>query len=95
MFKRMPFRLKMAPRVFVIETKMNQKFERCERIVGIADDIVIFGTTMEEHDQSMYGVLKRCSSRGLKLHPDRYFVEQEKVRFCGVFCGQHMIQLES
>ena len=72
----------MAPHVF--DTKINQKFERWEGIVGIADDIVIFGTTIEENDQSMHGVLKWCNGRGLKLHPERYFVEQEKVRFCGV-----------
>ena len=40
-FKRMPFGLKMSQDVF--QTKIDQTFEGCEGVVGIADDIVVFG----------------------------------------------------
>ena len=37
----MPFGLKMSQDVF--QTKIDQTFEGCEGVVGIADDIVVLG----------------------------------------------------
>ena len=61
-------------------------------MAGIADDIVVFGKTSEEHDQNMHGMLRRCQDTGLKLNPDKCFVKQEKIRFFGVDCSQDGIQ---
>jgi len=55
-------------------------------VAGIADDIVVFGTTSDEHDRNMHGMLRRCQDTGLKLKPDKFFVKQEKIRFYGVVC---------
>ena len=55
-FKRMPFGLKMSQDVF--QTKIDQTFESCEGVIRIADDIVVFGKTVEEHDCNMHGMLK-------------------------------------
>ena len=40
-FNRMPFGLKMSQDIF--QTKIDQTFEGCEGVAGIADDIVVFG----------------------------------------------------
>ena len=61
-------------------------------MAGIADDIVIFGKTSEEHDRNMHGMLRRCQDTGLKLKPDKCFVKQEKFKFYGVVCSQGGIQ---
>ena len=42
----------------VFQTKIDQTFECCEGLVGIADDIVVFGKTDEAHDHNMHGILK-------------------------------------
>ena len=42
----------------------------------------------------MHGVLKRCNGTGIKLTPDKYFVEIEKIRVFGVVFGQDMIQVD-
>ena len=76
-FKRMHFGLKMSQDVF--QTKIDQTFEGCEGVVGIADDIVVFGKTTEKHDRNMHAMLNRCIDTGLKLNPDKCFVKQEKV----------------
>lgn len=59
--------------------------------------LLIVGTTTEEHDQSMHGMLRHPDTLTLtlKLHPDRYFVEKGKERFSGLVCGQRMIQVVS
>lgn len=85
-FKRMPFGLKMSQDIF--QVKIDQTFEGCEGVVGIADDIVISGKTEEEHDHNIHAMIKRCKETGLKLNPDKCFIKQEKIKFYGIICGQ-------
>ena len=54
----MPFGLQMSQDI--VQTKIDHTFEGCEGVAGIADDIVVFGTTSEEHDRNMHGMLRRC-----------------------------------
>ena len=89
-FNRMPFGLKMSQDIF--QTKIDQTFEGCQGVAGIADDIVVFGKTIEDHDRNMHGMLERCQGTGLKLNPEKCFVKQEKIRFYGVVCGKEGIQ---
>ena len=65
-FKRMSFGLKMSQDVF--QSKIDQTFEGCNGVVGIADDIVVFGKTTEEHDENLHGMMERCQNTGLKLN---------------------------
>jgi len=86
----MPFGLKMSQDIF--QTKIDQTFEARKGVAGIADDIVVFGTTSEEHDRNMHGMLRRCQDTGLKLNPDKCLVKQEKIGFYDVICSQDRIQ---
>ena len=63
-FNRMPFGLKMSQDIF--QTKIDPTFEGCKGVTGIADNIVVFGKTSEEHDSNMHGMLRRCQDTGLK-----------------------------
>ena len=82
------FKFQMSQDIF--QTKIDQTFEGCEGVAGIADDS--FGKTSEEHDRDMHGMLRRCQDTGLKLNPEKCFVKQEKTRFYGVVCSQDGIQ---
>ena len=62
----MPFGLKMSQDVF--QSKIDQTFEGCEGVIGIADDIAIAGKSEEEHDRRLHEVMGRCRSTGLKLN---------------------------
>ena len=46
----MHFSLKIAQDVF--QTKMDRTFEGCKGVVGIVDEIVVFGKINEEHDRT-------------------------------------------
>ena len=63
----MPFSLKIAQDVF--ETKMDQTFEGCKGVVGIADEILVFGKINEEHDCNIHAMLKRFLDTALELNP--------------------------
>ena len=66
-FRRMPFILKIAQEAF--QTKMDQTFEGCIGVVGIAEEIAVFGKINEEHDRNMHAMLKRFLDTALKLNP--------------------------
>ena len=89
-FLRMPFGLKMSQDVF--QAKIDQTFEGCEGVIGIADDIVIYGTTEEEHDQHLHDMMARCQSTGLKLNPEKCKIKQKKIKFYGIICGEEGVQ---
>ena len=58
-FKRMPFGLKMSQDSF--QTRIDQTFEGCKGVIGIADDIVIHGKSEEEHDNNLHNMISRCT----------------------------------
>ena len=89
-FLRMPFGLKMSQDVF--QAKIDQTFEGCKGTIGIADDIVVFGKSEEEHDRHINEMLIRCRTTGLKLNPDKCKIKQRKIKFYGVICGEEGVQ---
>jgi len=89
-FKRMPFGLKMSQDIF--QTRIDQTFEGCTGVIGIADDIVVFGQNEEEHDANMHGMLERCKTTGLKLNPDKCHIRQDEIKFYGIICSSDGIK---
>ena len=86
----MPFGLKMSQDVF--QSKIDQTFEGCNGVVGIADDIVVFGKTAEEHDENLHGMMERCQNTGLKLNPEKFFIKQKQIKLYGVICNEEGIK---
>ena len=84
-FKRMPFGLKMSQDIF--QARIDQLVEGLAGVVAIADEIVIFGATQEEHDENLRRLLARCREHGLKLNPDKSQISQPEVKFYGIICS--------
>jgi len=78
----------------VFQAKVDQTIEGCSSTVGIADDIVLYGKSEEEHDKHMHEMMNRCASMGLKLNPDKCKIKQKKIKFYGVICSADGIQLD-
>lgn len=85
-FLRMPFGLRMSQDIF--QKKIDQTFEGCQGVIGIADDIVVFGKTEQEHDQNLHEMIKRCVETGLKLNPKKCRIKQKQIKFYGVIITQ-------
>ena len=47
-YKRMPFGMKMSQDVFQIQ--MDRILEQCPGVIGIHDNVIIYGYTREDHD---------------------------------------------
>ena len=82
-FKRMPFGLNMSPDIF--QTRIDQTFEGCRSVIGIADDIMVYGDSEASHDANMHGMISRCKETGLKLNPDKCFIKQDQIKFNVLF----------
>ena len=52
-------------------------------VTGIADDMVIFGKTDQEHDRNLLNFLEVCRKNNLTLNPDKMQFRLPKVSFFG------------
>lgn len=80
-FKRLPFGLVSAQDIF--QKKIDQTFDSITGVIGIADDIVVFGTNEAEHDQNLYSMLERTRQVGLRLNPEKCVIKERKIKFFG------------
>ena len=62
-FKRMPFGGKMSQDVF--QMKMDIIMEKCPGVISIHDDIVIYGTSHQDHDANLINLLNVAQTEGL------------------------------
>ena len=42
------------------QTCIDQAFEGCHGVIGIANDIVVYGDSQASHDANMHGTISRC-----------------------------------
>ena len=52
-------------------------------VTGIADDMIIFGKTDQEHDGNLLNFLEVCRKNNLTLNPDKMQFRLPKVSFFG------------
>lgn len=86
-FLRMPFGLKMSQDIF--QMKIDQTFEGCSGVIGISDDIIVFGKDEAEHDSNLLKMIQQCRNTGLKLNPDKCKIKQKEIKFYGIICSEN------
>ena len=52
-------------------------------VAGIADDILVFGSSDIEHDQAFINMLKTCRKNNVGLNSEKLQFKQEKINFYG------------
>ena len=62
----MPFGAKMSQDVFQLQ--MDAILEQCPGVIGIHDDMVIFGVDQQDHDANLINFLNVCQKEGLVLN---------------------------
>ena len=80
-FKRMPFGAKMSQDVF--QLKMDLIMEKCPGVISIHDDIVIYGTSQEDHDANLLNLMNVAQLEGLVLNSKKLELKRPKVSFFG------------
>ena len=55
----------------------------CPGVIGIHDDMVIFGVDQEDHDANLINLLNVCQKEGLVLNSKKLELQRERVTFFG------------
>ena len=74
-FLRMPFGAKMSQDVF--QLRMDAILEQCPGVIGIHNDMVIFGVDQEDHDANLINLLNVCQKEGLVLNSKKLELRRE------------------
>ena len=74
-FLHMPFGAKMSQDVFQLQ--MDAILEQCPGVIGIHDDMVIFGVDQEDHDANLINLLNVCQKEGLVLNSKKLELRKE------------------
>ncbi|XP_029701916.1 uncharacterized protein K02A2.6-like [Takifugu rubripes] len=80
-FHRLPFGISSAPEHF--QKRLSQMLTGLEGTVCHADDILVFGTSREQHDHRLSKVLERLQQEGLTLNKDKCEFAVDRVKFLG------------
>ena len=80
-FNRLPFGISSAPEHF--QRRMSEILSGIPNTVCMIDDILVYGKTQEEHDQSLLQVLERLKCKGLTLNSDKCQFSQHSIKFLG------------
>ena len=80
-FLRMPFGAKMSQDVF--QLRMDAILEQCPGVIGIHDDMVIFGVDQQDHDANLINLLNVCQKERLVLNSKKLELRRERVTFFG------------
>ena len=80
-FKRMPFGAKMSQDVF--QMKMDLIMEKCPGVISIHDDIVIYGTSDQDHDSNLINLMNVAQLEGLVLNSKKLELKRPRVSFFG------------
>lgn len=77
----MAFGLCNAPELF--QKTMEMVLSGCKGVVVFMDDIIVFGESLEEHDQNLRKVLEVLENYGICLKPPKCRFRQAEVQFLG------------
>lgn len=82
-FLRMPFGLKNAPATFQRAMDSVLYGLQGERCFVYLDDIVVFASSLQEHEQKLSEVFERLQAHGLKVQPDKCEFLRKEVAYLG------------
>ena len=80
-YKRLPFGLSISQDIF--QERMDSILEKCEGVIGITDDIIVFGSTEEEHNKNLLNLFKVAKNNGLVFNSKKCIIKTGEVSFFG------------
>ena len=84
------FGISCAPEIH--QSIIQQVLADCEGARNIADDIIVFGSTVEEHDERLDSVLQRLMHAGLTLNGEKCRFRMTEMTFMGHHLSAHGIK---
>ena len=80
-FNRLPFGVRVSQDVF--QKKLDRAYEGIPNVTGIADDIIVSGSTPEEHDQALVAMLEASRKNNIGLNSEKLQFKASSVNFFG------------
>uniref|UniRef100_A0A3P9HPN0 Gypsy retrotransposon integrase-like protein 1 n=1 Tax=Oryzias latipes TaxID=8090 RepID=A0A3P9HPN0_ORYLA len=84
-FRRLPFGITSAPEIF--QRLMSNLLKDLEGTVVVMDDILVYGSNKEEHDNRLKAVLQTVKASGLKLNRAKCHFGKTELQFFGHIIG--------
>ena len=91
-YLRMPFGICSAQEVF--QKKMDRIFEGLPGVHIIVDDILVAGSTVEEHDGRLRATLATARKNGIKFNPKKIQRCSTEVKFVGEMLTKDGLKLD-
>ncbi|VDI17945.1 Hypothetical predicted protein [Mytilus galloprovincialis] len=88
-YKRLMFGINCAPEMY--NKVMSQVFQGLEGVRNIFDDVVVYGSTSNEHNDRLDAVLQRLEERGLTLNIVKCKFNMANIEFMGHMLSEHGI----
>ncbi|UYV70481.1 K02A2.6-like, partial [Cordylochernes scorpioides] len=92
-FKRLPYGLNSASEVF--QRCINNILSGLQGTACYMDDILIYGSTMEEHNRNLETVLRRLEENNVKLNAKKQQIAVDKVNFLGHIISRDGIAIQA
>ena len=89
-FKRMPLGICVAQDAF--QEKMDAILSGCKGTMHITDDILVFGKSLEDHDNNLHNLMKRAGKCGLVCYPEKCTIRTREAKFFGMIYTPEGIQ---
>lgn len=91
-YRRCPFGLKTLPGFF--QSLLNNVMTGLQgsKCFVYIDDVVVFGTTVSEHNEKLTEVLKRLQTSNLKLNPKKCSFLQQEIKYLGHKCSSRGVE---
>ena len=89
-YKRLCFGVSCAPEHY--QHILQQVLQDCEGAKVLYDDIVVYGTNLQEHNERLEKVLKTLCNRNLTLNPSKCKFGMEKLVFMGHILSKNGIE---
>lgn len=86
-FERLSFGVNAAPEKY--QHVISQVIADIEGVVNIADDLIVHGKTVVEHDQSLHKLLARLEERNPTLNGEKCTFGMSKVVFMDILLSKH------
>lgn len=93
-FNRMPQGVTHAPSTF------QRAMEKCTVCINLSevlvslDDLIVFSTTLQEHEERRLKVLNRLREFGLKLSPEKCQFFRKSVRYLGHVMSEKEVETD-
>ena len=81
MFNRLPFGISSAPEFF--QKRMSELLVECEGVIGLIDDVLVYGKTEEEHSKRLQIVLEKLRQEGVTLNKQKCIFFSKSIQFLG------------